>query len=275
MFPQRGFLRQGAFRFLDLPRELRNNIYEYYAEDTQFEVSYPIMETAKPEPYIYQTYMFGSYWKPRWRPALAITCSQIFAEYRQEVLAKTNGSMAHAFYIEAKNVDDLTPWPTVIADAASIPQATVIRLYMDMYSLFFHHRSKYLDEVLKGVAMFERLQHLELDVKVPLQSSKTLFMSNLLNSLKMLPVYMGKQTKALLDVTVSFEGEVGDKLVRAMADGELIWLYDTQGYIAAWDIRSYKSFSFEAPQGESDRYVEAVKQKRKAELLKLYPKFGV
>jgi hypothetical protein len=33
--------------------------------------------------------------------------------------------------------------------------------------------------------------------------------------------------------------------------------------------------SFEAAREESDRHVEAVKQKRRTEFLKLYPEFGV
>jgi hypothetical protein len=210
-----------AFRFLDLPRELRNDIYEYYTEDSQFEVSYPVVETAKSESCMFQTRMFGALW--RWRPALAYTCLQVFAKYRQEILRKTV-SMVHAFYIDASDADDLSAWTTASADAVSIPQATLLRLYIDMYKISSLNCSKYLDQVLKCVAMFECLRHLELEVSIPSSSCKTIFLGTLLNSLKMLPVYTGQKTKALLDVTVSFHGEEQDRLVRAMADGVLIWL---------------------------------------------------
>lgn len=114
--------------FLALPREIRNQIYKRYSDDSEdnaLVLLHPITDTAsqRPPPKICNDLLYDS--------ALLYTCRQVFAEYREECLFAGKKTV-HSFAFHQIDKHGGLCWPDKYLDYGSIPQASTVRLYIDL-----------------------------------------------------------------------------------------------------------------------------------------------
>lgn len=114
----------GPFQFLDLPVELRDIVYRFYADGCPLELAYPITDIACNETRQKRTPKLR-------RHALTYTNRRIHAEYQAAQRRLGNG-IVHAFAFDILDSD--TKWLRVlnVDHFETIPQARRIQIYLDI-----------------------------------------------------------------------------------------------------------------------------------------------